>query len=361
MNVLHICSEKEWRGGEQQLAYLIEELNKHTIQQWVLCLKSSTLHKYCVKQSIPHYVFEKSFVHQIKVAKQVKKLCEKFKIDLLHTHDSHAHNFAVLASDFFGNTSPIVVSRKVNFATGKSFFSNYKYNHEKIKKIICVSEAVKNTLSTVIRDTSKLVTIYDCIDLQQFKGEKSGLLRKKYNIPTSELIIGNIAALSPEKDYVTFVETAQTLLKKGIQAKFIIVGTGSENEKLNKIVADKHLTDSIIFHGFADNVPVLIKDFDFFLFTSKAEGLGSIVLAAFASHVPVVATNAGGTPELVKHKETGMLAPVGNAQELAAHITFLIESPELKEKTKKIAYEFVQQFSKEVICKQVMEVYQSIL
>lgn len=361
MNVLHICSEKEWRGGEQQLAYLIEELNKHSVQQWVLCLKGAALHNYCVKQGIPYFVFERSFFYQLKAAKQVKKICKKLKIDLLHTHDSHAHNFAVVASDFYGNTSPIIVSRKVNFVTGKSFFSNYKYNHKKIKKTICVSEAVKKTLSTAIRDKSKLVTIYDCIDLQQFKSVQSGVLRKKYNIPTGELIIGNIAALSPEKDYVTFIETAQTLLQKGIQAKFIIVGVGNENERLTKIVADKHLTDSFIFYGFADNVPELIKEFDFFLFTSKAEGLGSIVLTAFVSHVPVVATNAGGIPELVKHMKTGMLAPVGNAHDLVAHITLLIKSPDLKEKLVNNADEYVQQFSKEVICKQVLEVYESIL
>jgi glycosyltransferase involved in cell wall biosynthesis len=349
MKVLHISSESEWRGGEQQLAYLVDELNKNAIEQLILCTEASALHNYCTKNKLTHFTFSKGLLHQIRAAKQVKQICTENHIDILHAHDSHAHNFAILAADLFSNPTPIVLSRKVAFRINNNWFSNYKYNHKKIKKIICVSDAVKSIISSDIQDKSKLCTVYDCVDLNTFSGNRSGLLRKQYNVGENELIIGNIAALSPEKDHTTFINTAEILISKGVKARFIIIGTGDE----------KKINDKIIFHGFAADVSAALRDLDIFLFTSEKEGLGSILLAAFASKVPVIATAAGGIPELVKNNETGLLANVGDAQKLSENILLLINSPGLKEKMTSTAHLFVQQFSKEAMCKKMLEVYRS--
>lgn len=361
MKVLHISSEPEWRGGEQQLAYLVDELYKNNVQQWVLCLDDSSLNNYCQKKRIPYYTYSTGLLYQFSAAKQVKEICTKHRIDLVHIHDSHAHNFAVLAADLFFNPTRLVLSRKVEFPISNNWFSKYKYNHKKIKKIICVSDAVKNVLANDIRNKLKLCTIYDCVDLVSFTGGRSGVLRKQYNIGENELIIGNIAALTTEKDHITFINTAEILINKGVQARHIIIGTGNEKEALESIVKQKGLSDKIIFHGFASDVPVVLRDFDIFLFTSKKEGLGSILLAAFAARVAVVTTNAGGIPELVKNNETGLIAPAGDAQKLSENIIFIVESPALKEKLLANAYTFVQQFSKEKISKQVLEIYTDIL
>lgn len=357
MKVLHISSEPEWRGGEQQLAYLVDELYKNNVQQWILCLEGSSLHNYCKKKHLTHFTFSRGLLHQIRAAKQVKNICQKYMIELIHIHDSHAHNFAVLAADIFFNPTPLVLSRKVAFPISRNWFSRYKYNHKKIKAIICVSEAVKNILSEDIRNKSKLCTIYDCVDLNNFSGGRSGTLRKQHNIGENELIIGNIAALTSEKDHITFINTAEVLIKKDVKAMFILVGTGNERNPLELLIKQKGLHDKIIFHGFALDISAVLRDLDIFLFTSRKEGLGSILLASFAARIPVVAAQTGGIPELVKHNETGLLAPIGDATRLAENIISLIKSPELKEKIVANAYTFVQQFSKEAISKQVLDIY----
>ncbi|MCC6690258.1 MAG: glycosyltransferase family 4 protein [Bacteroidia bacterium] len=360
MNVLHISSEPEWRGGEQQLAYLIDELYKNQVKQSVLCLHNSAMHKYCQTMKIEHYTFKKYFLNTFFIAGQVNKLCVQHKFDLLHLHDSHAHNLGVLAADLFFNNTPMVLSRKVAFPISKNLFSNYKYNHKKIRKIICVSDAVKNVMGRDIRDKTKLLTLYDCVDIKIFAGGKTGLLRRQYAIPNDELIIGNIAALTPEKDHRTFIYCAEKFINAGLPAKFIIVGTGSDKNKLKKIVEEKNLSTKIIFHGFADDVAPVIRDLDLFLFTSSKEGMGSILLAAFAAGIPVVSTDCGGIPELVKNNETGLLAPVGDTSKLFENILKLTQNNELKEKIISNAYAFVQNFSKEKMAKQVLDVYCSL-
>lgn len=361
MKVLHISSEHEWRGGEQQLAYLVDELNKSNIQQFILCLEGSSLHNYCKQNHITHFSFSKGIFHQLRAAQQVKFICRKYQVDLIHMHDSHAHNFAVLAADFMLNPTPLVLSRKVEFPVSSNWFSKYKYNHKKIRKILCVSDAVKRVLTNSIHDNKKLCTIYDCVDLNIFSGGRSGVLRKQYSISENEIIIGNIAALTSEKDHSTFINTAAAIIAKGTKARFIIIGTGDKEEQLKKMVEEKRLSDKIIFHGFANDVPAVLRDFDIFLFTSKKEGLGSILLGAFAAKVAVISTDAGGIPELVKHNETGLLAQVGNSNKLAEHIISLIGSVELKEKLIANAYDYTQQFSKEFICKKVLKTYEEIL
>ena len=361
MNVLHISSEMAWRGGEQQLAYLIEGVSEDKMPHYVLCAEGSALHTYCKKNGIKHSTFSKGIIAQFSAANQTKKICRAEKIDLIHIHDSHAHNIAILAADFYGNKCPLVLSRKVIFPISGNVFSRYKYNHKQIKKIICVSNAAREVLSRDLKDKSKLCVVYDAVAINSFALAKGNSLREKYRINENELLIGNIAALTSEKDYPTFINTAEILVRKGIQARFVIIGDGDQKPTLVKLVEDKKLSDKIIFYGFANKVPALLKELDLLLFTSKQEGLGSIVLGAFAAGVPVVATSAGGVPEIVKHDQTGLLAPVGDANQLAQHVMRIMESDQLKQELIKNAFSFVQDFSVENYTRRMMAVYEDVI
>jgi len=104
----------------------------------------------------------------------------------------------------------------------------------------------------------------------------------------------------------------------------------------------------------------LLPEFDLFLFTSKTEGLGSSILDAYACEVPVVTTNAGGIPEIVKHNVTGLLASPGDAQALAAECLRVISDKELRNLLVKNASELVLGFSKEVMGNSTFLVYSEL-
>ena len=98
-----------------------------------------------------------------------------------------------------------------------------------------------------------------------------------------------------------------------------------------------------------------------FLITSKTEGLGTSVIDAFVCEVPVVATKAGGIPELVKHKITGLLADIKDAKVLAEHINLLFSgSIDLKEITKN-QQELLSEFTREATAEKTLIEYYSIL
>ena len=100
---------------------------------------------------------------------------------------------------------------------------------------------------------------------------------------------------------------------------------------------------------------------DVFLMTSNEEGLGTSVLDAFLAKVVVVATAAGGIPEMVIHQESGLLAPVGDAEKLADHIGELISNTSLREQLVRGALQKVSGFSKEKTAQQTLDHYREVL
>ncbi len=357
-SILHISTAKTWRGGEQQLTYLYEELNTKNIQQTLLCVKNSVLEQYFISKTYKYYSVRKGSNINILFARKVREICRELEIDIIHVHDSHAHSFALLAANFFGNDIPVVVSRRVDFPIK----SKRKYNHPNIRKILCVSDAIREITGRDIANKSVLITVYSGIDLDRFKaGGEFSILREEYNIPPDIKLIGNVAALAPHKDYFTFLDTAELLLKEDLPARFFIIGEGKLEEQLKRYAQDKRLNDHVIFTGFRNDIPRILPELDLFLTTSETEGLGTIILDAFASRVPVVATDAGGIPEIVEDNVTGILGGVKRPETLADGVKRILSDRALRDRIVLRAYEKVKSFTKEVMADKTLKVYQDIL
>ena len=362
MRILHLSTASTWRGGEQQVAYLAEELAKKGVWQQVCCVAGSAMEKHCLEKGIPHLTFHKFFSSNPLVAWREARICRRQKITHVHAHDSHAHTFAAMAASLFGNAVPIVVSRRVDFPVGGHFLSRWKYNHRAVAKIVCVSACIKELMAPALRDPGKLVVVHSGIDLEKIEpGENAGLLRTEFSISKNEFLIANIAALAPHKDLPTFVKTAEILEEEGFPARFILIGgDGGEEQNIRRMIQEKGLEAHVLLTGFRDDVLQILPQIDLLLFTSKTEGLGTSLLDAFASGVPVVATSAGGIPEIVEHGRTGMLAPPGDAAALARQVKELLTHPALRDELVGNAKERVRLFTKEKMAEKMISVYSSI-
>lgn len=361
MTILHLSSEKTWRGGEQQIAYLIQELNSRGINNLVACRKGSAFETHCRQQEIPYFSLPFSNSLDLRTALGLRRICTKAGIDLMHLHSSKSHGVAVLSA-WLGNSTPMVLSRRVDFPLKRNWLSQKKYNHPGIRKIVCVSDAIKEIVQKDIAEPTKAITIYSGIDLQKFSTEESSRhLRQQYNIPDDHWIIGNTAAIASHKDYYTFVDTAAILSEQQFPAYFFIIGNGPQEENIKAYVQEKGLQDKIIFTGFLNNIPSILPELDLFLMTSKTEGLGTSLLDAFASKVPVVATAAGGIPEIVKHEQSGLLTNVGDSHQLAIEVVRIFQDTALRAKTVEGAWELVKKFDKRITADKTLALYHKIL
>ncbi|NDK56123.1 glycosyltransferase family 4 protein [Pontibacter fetidus] len=363
MRILQLVSEKSWRGGEQQVAYLLEELRRLGITCHVCCRKGSAFEEYCRQNGFPYIALSFNKIFPIPTALQLKDYINKHHIELVHMQASHAHTIGVLAHKLGANCK-LVLSRRVEFPIGSSFLSKYKYNYHGIKRIICISERVRDVLAKSIKDSSKCVTVYSGINLDRFKDLptiKTDYLRRTYNIPANNLLIGNISAIDVHKDYFTFLETAKLLKEKGVKATYFAIGTGKLEQEVKKYATDLGLWENVVFTGFLKNVHQVMPELDMFVFTTIKEGLGTTVLDAFASRVPVVASATGGIPEMVEDGVTGMLAPVKQPAIFAEKALQLINNPDLRNAIVANASQRVRKFAKEETALHTLAIYKDIL
>jgi glycosyltransferase involved in cell wall biosynthesis len=360
--VVHVSTPSSWRGGEQQLFYLMEALKKQRVEQHLICNIDGELYKKAKVYSARGWNViggTKRSGMDLGFASQIKRLCKNVHADLIHAHDSQAHTLVLLANILFGCKVPVVLSRRVDFPVGGSIFSKYKYNHPMVAKIICVSDAIKEVMKPAIKNHDLLQTVYSGIDLKKFKKvTHSSYLKDNFDVPEGYNMIGNVSAIAPHKDYYTFVDTAELLVQQGMKAKFFIVGDGPEKKAIVQYVKDKSLHNDIYFTGFVKEVLPILKSLDLMLVTSKTEGLGTTILDAFACGVPVVATRAGGIPEIVQHHKTGLTAEVGDSKGLSELVIEVLNNDDLQKTLLDNATNLLQDFTRENTAKKTLEVYE---
>ncbi len=362
MRVLHLNSEKSWRGGERQTLYLIQALEKEGVHSFLACKKDSALQEAAAGHHFPCFGLAFLNAWDVYTAWQLRRLCLIHQIDLMHAHTSHAHSLAFL-SLLFAHKTPLLVTRRVDYPLSSNFFSRYKYESSSVKKIICVSAAVKKAMREQIQESHKLEVIHSGIDIEAFsrqRGKKS-LLREQYSIPENSILIGNSSALSPQKDYYSFIDTAALVLKKRKNTHFFIIGEGKSKAKLQAYAFAKKIEQNLHFTGFRNDIEYILPELDIFLFTSQDEALGTAILNAFAASVPVVSTNVGGISELISHEQNGLLASKKDAPALAKHVLNLIGSPQLRAKLVRMGRKKVKDFSYTSTAKKNFQVYQEVL
>ncbi len=355
MNILLISTPQSWRGGEQQLAYLAEEFEKYGVNQYFICAEGGAVHDLCLEREYVSFGVKTGIMDMLANGLLIKRICRNYKIDFIYTNDSKAHTMAYVAT-LLGNKTPLIVSRRVDFPVGKTWFSRKKYNHPAIKAIICDSKAVMEITGRSIVNKSLLKLVYDGIETQLTPPESKPDLRAMFNLPDDCRIIANVAALAPHKDYFTFLDTVAILKMKRPELRFLMIGEGPQRTDIEAYVKAKEVEDVVTMTGFRKDAKDLIWGFDVFLITSETEGLGGSILDTFARHVPVVATAAGGIPEIVLHEKTGLLAPVKDPEKIAAQVERMLDDNTLRNNLVKQAGEFVKDFDFRVIAEETLDV-----
>jgi len=361
MNVLHVSTPFTWRGGEQQAAYLAAALQQQQVNNLVLCPSRSALaHRlHGTEVEIAPY-FSRGFMG-LSLARRIAASTRMYPFDVVHTHDAHAHTAAVLAAALFAMETPVVVSRRVDFPVSDSVFSRWKYNHSSVRKIICVSHAIREMTAPALRDQSKLCVVHSGIDTARYTDAVVPAdIRSELGLSPDARLVGNLSALADHKDYPTFLRVAEQVLKELPDVRFIIAGAGPDEATLRQQIHKMGLQERVLLIGFRTDVPEVMKSLDLFLITSKTEGLGTIVLEAFAGKVPVVATAAGGIPELVEHEVTGLLSPVGDDVSLSHAVIRVLRDAGLRETLTAAAARKAESFSFRMTAMKTLDVYREV-
>src|SRR6185436_10714584 len=133
-------------------------------------------------------------------------------------------------------------------------------------------------------------------------------------------VVGNIAALVPHKGQRHLIDAAHLVVQEIPDARFVILGEGELRDHLERHVREYKLEKHVLLPGFRTDALGCLKGFDLFAMSSVTEGLGSTLLDAMACSKAIVATRAGGIPEIVEDDVNGLLVAPRDHTAMAASI-----------------------------------------
>ncbi len=366
MKILHLSGASSWGGNEQQLVDAIFGLEKLGVQNIIYCFKNTPLEEYARKHNLTYTSTPKARLFSYKYTKSLSIYIKENTIDVVHLHTSNSVTGFVVADLLFKLKVPAVFSKK-GISTKKKGLSIFKYNYKNIKKIICVSEAVKKSFKETLKPNNhhKLIVVYDGIKIERSDNKSNINLREKFNIQNNKVLIGNIANHTRAKDLVTLIKTINQVVNilniKNIH--FIQVGKeGKYSDNFIPLIKEYKLEKYITITGFIENAMDLLSQLDIFLMTSEREGLPITIYEAFLKRIPVVSTKAGGIPEAIQDHKNGLLSEIKDYKHLAENLKLLINNESLKNQfSEKSHHLLFKKFTTKQLAVNTLKVYKEIL
>ncbi len=195
----------------------------------------------------------------------------------------------------------------------------FSYLHPRIDKIICVSDAVENHVKKQLPRgrRNKTVRIYRGYDVSWFSGLEP-VSRKDLGVSIDDFLVCSIAIVRKIKGMEFLIDTAN-YIPNDIPVKIMLVGTGTDSEKIRRRVALTKRPDIFLLIGHASLSPRYAAACDLYIQPSVSEGLGRAIIEAMCLGKPVIATNGGGLVELFDKGDSNIV-PHSNAKALADKI-----------------------------------------
>jgi glycosyltransferase involved in cell wall biosynthesis len=213
----------------------------------------------------------------------------------------------------------------------------------------------------------RIRVIHNGIDAVSFRAEAVGAresVRSELGISRDALVVGSLGRLAPQKNLDLFLEMAARLTSgsSGDAPRFVLAGSGPALADLRARAAALGLVDRVIFPGARHDVAGVLSAFDLFVLTSHTEGLPNAVMEAMAAGLPVVATRAGGTDELVVEAVTGHLVEPGDAAGLTDRVESLLRDPAVRLRMGRAGTERIErEFSIERMVDGTAALYEEVL
>lgn len=336
LNVLYLHHVARIGGAENSLQLLLRALDRTRVRPLFAGPVDGPFPAALAKEAVPVFPVPfgplKNVPRVIRSVLRLRRIIREQKVELLHSNGPQTN----VCSGLAGRLEGIPVVWHVRNLLYGSMHDIDRLCAGLATRIVCNSAAIRERF----RGSSawdKSVTILNAVDLDAFASHDSDdSFRRELGVPPDGLVVGMVGRIGLGKGHVHFIDAAIRLLRGGTKALFVIVGDAqipeeaARLERLRRQVAAAQAGDRIRFLGFRQDMPRVMRGLDMLVLASDAEPCGRVLFEAMASGRAIVATDSGGTPEIVRDGQEGLLVPPRDPGALASSIRKLAEEPALR-------------------------------
>ncbi len=371
MRVLHVVDSLDVGGTESQMVQVAQRLDPRFFEVTVATLRAGgPLTEVLEKAEIRIIEFPKRrTMLSFQAAYQLIRMAwfiRRERIDVIHAHDLWANLMAVPAA--WLARAPVIISSQRNLATLWWYMPSRKKVirrvHRMATRVIANSEAGRELLIKEFEIPSKHVQVlYNGVDFEQLSRIHGDRRRLFSSLKANAKLVINVANMNSDvKGHAVLIEAALTICDAIPEATFVLIGDGPLRPHLEEKVRKLGLQRHFLFLGRREDVPDILSCGDVFVFPSLAEGLPNSVLEAAAAGLPIVATTAGGIPEVLEDGISGLLVQPRDPRALGAAILQIFNQPELARRLGYAAQERVRiQFSFARLVEDLCHLYKGLL
>jgi glycosyltransferase involved in cell wall biosynthesis len=377
VRVLHIIQGKHFGGAEQVVFTLSKCFDPGSVTPAVLCLSDGILRSKLEEARLRNFLIPMRSKGDIPLPLlKTIALIRREKIDIVHTHTVRSNLIGRMAAVLSGRRCVTHLHSPV-----KRDFADQRRNRfndlvdsgtrSAASLYIAVSNSLREEMIREGMPEGKIVTVYNALDLKSQEsqaGINSGI-RGRYNIPTDAFVIVMVALLRPRKGPDLLIAAMKKVVERYPNTYLLVVGSDDMSEepgfgkKIRKLAVDLKIDDKIVFMGFRNDIPSVLKECNLMALPSRfGEGLPMVILEAMAAGVPVLASSVEGVPEIIEDGINGFLVSPGNTEELADRIIFILNDPHLlqnvSEKAKRMVYSDFDGYQQ---AKKIEAIYRQVL
>ena len=354
-------------GSERQAVELIKQLNRTEFEPVVACFqKEGPLITELPEGIGPIREFRLSGFANFNALRTgigfalfLRQMC----VQVVQCFDFYSNVFAIPFARLAG--VPVVLGCRREEALTKTPAQRLveRWSYRLASGIIANAEAIKEQL--VGRDSissEKVKVIYNGLDLKRFDAS-CGSYRERVPDSWEHITVAVVANLRPEKGHLLFLQMASLLTKRKPNIRFLIVGDGPEKATIEHAIRELGLTAYVEMRGAVRDIPGLLRSVDIAVLPSlQNEGFPNAVMEAMGASVPVVATDTGGTRELVVDGHTGFVVRQGDVDAMTDRIATLCANRELRCKMGEAGHRRISEgFTVEKMAKQFEALYLKLL
>lgn len=341
--VVHVITLLEWGGAQENTLYTVSALDRERFEPILASGTGGLLDGRaasipgCRRVPVPPLVREVRPAADAAAFLALRRLFRSLRAEsraplLVHTHSSKAGILGRAAARSAGADAVVHSVHGFGFHDGQRpsvracFVAAERMAARWTDAFVAVSEEnIRTGVRERIFSRDRCRLIRSGFDTAAFRAGDRGRGRRLLGLPEGVPVVGTVAVFKPQKCPLDFVETAARVAREIPDAHFVMAGDGELRPAVERAISDAGLSGRFVLAGWRPEVPDLMAAFDVFLLTSRWEGLPKVVPQALIAGLPVVATAADGTAEIVDEGVDGFLAPPGDVATLAERVVSILD------------------------------------